>query len=173
MAADLVTELRFAAVDTPLGSLTIATTENGVVATTFRDDDLDAMLAGLERALGTTALSSPRELASVRREVNEYFEGVRRILTTPVDLRLAGGGFDRRVLEATAAIPYGELVTYGDVAAAAGSPRGGRAAGNALSRSPMELWIPCHRVVHASGTIGGYGRHEERKRWLLHHERSI
>ena len=68
------------------------------------------------------------------------------------------------------AIPYGELVTYGDVAASAGSLRAGRAAGGALSRCPIELFVPCHRVVHAGGTIGGYGRHEDRKRWLLRHE---
>jgi methylated-DNA-[protein]-cysteine S-methyltransferase len=56
------------------------------------------------------------------------------------------------------------------VAAAAGSSRGGRAAGNALSRCPIELFIPCHRVVHVDGSIRGYGRHDERKRWLLRHE---
>ena len=168
-----MTELRFATVDTPLGQLTIATTEAGVVATTFGSDEPDAMLFGLEQALGAVARSSPGALARIRREVDEYFEGRRRVLKAPIDLSLAGRGFGRRVLEATAAIPYGELVTYGDVAATAGSPRGGRAAGNALSKSPIELWIPCHRVVHAGGTIGGYGRHEERKRWLLHHENAI
>ena len=77
------------------------------------------------------------------------------------------------MLEATIAIPYGELVTYGDVAAAAGSRRAGRAAGGALSHCPIELFVPCHRVVHAGGTIGGYGRHEDRKRWLLRHEGAI
>jgi methylated-DNA-[protein]-cysteine S-methyltransferase len=49
----------------------------------------------------------------------------------------------------------------------AGSPRGGRAAGNALNRCPIELFVPCHRVVHAGGSIGGYGRHTERKRFLI------
>jgi O-6-methylguanine DNA methyltransferase len=67
-------------------------------------------------------------------------------------------------------IPFAELATYGDIAAAAGSPRGGRAAGNALNRCPMELYVPCHRVVHVGGTIGGYGRYVDRKRWLLRHE---
>ena len=70
-------------------------------------------------------------------------------------------------------IPYGELATYGDMAAAAGSLRGGRAAGNALNRCPVELFVPCHRVVHAGGTIGGYGRYEDRKRWLLRHEGAL
>jgi O-6-methylguanine DNA methyltransferase len=87
-----------------------------------------------------------------------------------VDLRLVRPGFHRRVLEVTMAIPFGELRTYGDVAGASGSPRGGRAVGGALARCPIELWIPCHRVVHADGHIGGYGRHEDRKRFLVRHE---
>ena len=77
------------------------------------------------------------------------------------------------MLEVTTTIPYGELWTYGDVAEMAGSPRGGRAAGTALSRCPMELFVPCHRVVHAGGTLGGYGRFTERKRWLLRHEGAV
>ena len=109
----------------------------------------------------------------MRREVDAYFRGTGRTFATPVDLSLVPDGFRRRVLEATIAIPYGELVTYGDVAGIAGSRRAGRAAGGALSHCPIELFVPCHRVVHAGGTIGGYGRHEDRKRWLLRHEGAI
>ena len=96
-------------------------------------------------------------MTSVRREVDAYFRGTGRTFTTPVDLVPVPEGFGRRVLETTMTIPFGELVTYGDVAAAAGSLRAGRAAGSALSRCPIELFVPCHRVVHAGGTIGGYG----------------
>ncbi len=91
----------------------------------------------------------------------------------PPDLSLVGEGFGRRVLEVVATIPFGELWTYGDVAGMAGSPRAARAAGSALAGCPIELFVPCHRVVHAGGTIGGYGRHEDRKRWLLRHEGSV
>jgi methylated-DNA-[protein]-cysteine S-methyltransferase len=108
----------------------------------------------------------------VRREVRDYFGGRARAFTTPVDLRRGPTGFARRVLETTATIPFGELWTYGDVAGMAGSPRGGRAAGNALRHCLVELFIPCHRVVHAGGGIGGYGRHDERKRWLIRFETS-
>jgi len=159
-----------AAVDTPIGRLTIVTIERAVVATLFDDQDAAAELERLERRLGAGIRSAPRELGLVRREVDAYFAGNRRPFEIPVDLRLAGEGFARRVLEATTRIPFGELWTYGDVAGAAGSPRAGRAAGNALARCPIELFVPCHRVVHADGGIGGYGRHEERKRWLLRHE---
>ena len=72
------------------------------------------------------------------------------------------------MLRATASIPYGEVMTYGEVAEHAGSPRGARAAGNALNKNPVPIVVPCHRVVPAGGKgIGGYGGHEERKAHLL------
>ena len=162
--------LRTVEVPTPLGSFVVIVGPRGVVATSFDDPDEDVELERVERRLGRPIHPGGRALASVRREVEAYFAGRGRRFRTPVDLVLAGDGFGRRVLEATMRIPYGEVKTYGDVAAAAGVPRGGRAAGNALGRCPIELFVPCHRVVHASGSIGGYGRHEDRKRWLLRHE---
>jgi methylated-DNA-[protein]-cysteine S-methyltransferase len=112
-------------------------------------------------------------LAAVRREVGAYFAGRLRSFETPADLSPLGRGFARRVLEIVRAIPYGELWTYGDVAAAAGAPRGGRAAGSALARCPIELFVPCHRVVRAGPTLGRYGRHDERRRFLLELEGSL
>lgn len=160
-------------VETPLGSFAIVVTPAGVMAASFDDGDLDVQLDRIERMLDVPIARHGRGLASVRREVDAYFRGSRRPFLTPVDLSLAPTGFGRRVLEATMRIPFAELATYGDIAAAAGSPRGGRAAGNALNRCPMELYVPCHRVVHAGGTIGGYGRYEDRKRWLLGHEGAL
>jgi methylated-DNA-[protein]-cysteine S-methyltransferase len=165
--------LRSLAQPTPLGTFVVVVGERGVVATTFVDDDPEIELDRLERRLGAAIRIGGRGLAPVGREVEAYFAGRGRVLRTPIDLTLAGDGFGRRVLEVTMRISFGELATYGDVAAAAGAPRGGRAAGNALGRCPIELYVPCHRVVHAGGTIGGYGRHEDRKRWLLHHEGAV
>jgi methylated-DNA-[protein]-cysteine S-methyltransferase len=71
------------------------------------------------------------------------------------------------VLQATARIPFGSSSTYQRVAAAAGSPRGYRAAGNALGANPVPIVVPCHRVLHASGGLGGYTGGLERKRLLL------
>jgi methylated-DNA-[protein]-cysteine S-methyltransferase len=166
---------RFAAttVETPLGSLAVVRSDTGIVATAFDDATgrADRELDGVERALGARlGRMTGRTAGAIRREVDRYFDGDPRSLRSPVDLRLVGTGFHRRVLEVTRSIPFGELRTYGDVADAAGSPRGGRAAGGALARCPIELWIPCHRVVHADGHIGGYGRHEDRKRFLVRHE---
>jgi methylated-DNA-[protein]-cysteine S-methyltransferase len=171
--ATRVTSYASASTGTPLGEMTIVVSDDGVVWTTFSDDgvaDLDELEARLASPIRRSAA---RALTPARREVDAYFRGTGRTFATPVDLSLVPDGFRRRVLEATIAIPYGELATYGDVAATAGSRRAGRAAGGALSRCPIELFVPCHRVVHASGTIGGYGRHEDRKRWLLRHEGAI
>lgn len=168
MAADL--RLRFTTVATPLGELTIVVSDDGVVLTAFEDGEPGAEVERAERALDAPAHRAPRELAPVAGEMRRYFAGRLRSFSTPPDLRLVAAGFPRRALAATARIPFGELRTYGDVAAEAGSPRGGRAAGNALALCPIELFVPCHRVVHAAGTIGGYGRHADRKRWLIRHE---
>jgi methylated-DNA-[protein]-cysteine S-methyltransferase len=87
-----------------------------------------------------------------------------------VDWSLTPAGFSRRVLEATAAIPYGAVSTYRDVARSAGSPRAARAAGNALHDNPVPIVVPCHRVVPSGGGIGKYGGQEWRKAYLLHLE---
>ncbi len=169
-----MTSYRSTTVSTPIGDLLVVGSDRGVVWTTFIDDDVEPELDRLMTRLGASILGSgARAMAPVRREVEAYFRGTGRTFATSVDLELVPDGFGRRVLEATMAIPYGELATYGDVAASAGSLRAGRAAGGALSRCPIELFVPCHRVVHAGGTIGGYGRHEDRKRWLLRHEGAI
>jgi methylated-DNA-[protein]-cysteine S-methyltransferase len=167
------TRLAAVTVGTPLGDLTVIRSQEGVVATAFDDEEplhlLDEVESRLGARIGTRALG----LAALGREVEDYFEGRRPDVRTPPDLALVPDGFRRRVLAVTAAIRAGQLWTYGDVAAAAGSPRGGRAAGNALRGCPIELFVPCHRVVHAGGSIGGYGRYEDRKRWLLRHEGAI
>jgi methylated-DNA-[protein]-cysteine S-methyltransferase len=76
-------------------------------------------------------------------------------------------GFQRRVLSRTARIPYGRVSTYKTIAAAAGSPRGARAAGNALGANPTPIVVPCHRVLHTGGGLGGYGGGLDRKEFLL------
>jgi methylated-DNA-[protein]-cysteine S-methyltransferase len=76
-------------------------------------------------------------------------------------------GFGRRVLEATAAIPFGRVSTYREIAAVAGSPNGSRAAGNALGANPIPIVVPCHRVLRTGGGLGGYTGGIERKARLL------
>jgi methylated-DNA-[protein]-cysteine S-methyltransferase len=111
-------------------------------------------------------------LDPVRRELEEYFSGRRHEFELALDWTLVGG-FGRKVLRATSEIPYGGVLSYAEVAADAGSPRGWRAAGNALGANPIPIVIPCHRVLRSGGVLGNYGGGPERKRWLLELEGAI
>jgi methylated-DNA-[protein]-cysteine S-methyltransferase len=158
-------------IDSPLGPFTVVAGAAGVVRTRFDDDDTGAAGAGEDPGLDVT--EDRRRTAPLRREVEAYFRGTLRAFETPVDLSALGDGFPRRVLETVRTIPYGEMWTYGDVAAAAGAARAGRAAGSALARCPIELFVPCHRVVRAGPSLGSYGRHPERRRFLLRLEGAL
>jgi methylated-DNA-[protein]-cysteine S-methyltransferase len=172
MATGMTDALRYAHLPTPIGAFTVVCSTRGVLATQFSEDgeDPEAAVAVLEHRLAVPLRPGPRALRSVANDVRDYFAGRAREFTTQVDLSRVPQGFGRRVLETTLTIPFGELWTYGDVAEQAGSPRAGRAVGSALARCPIELFVPCHRVVHTGGAIRGYGRHDDRKRWLVKHE---
>lgn len=102
----------------------------------------------------------------VRAEIIEYFQGRRRNFGTP--LRPQGTAFQKKVWDALLEIPYGELVSYGDVARSAGLSAGhGRAVGAAVGRNPLSIIIPCHRVVSGSGLLTGYSGGLDRKLALL------
>jgi methylated-DNA-[protein]-cysteine S-methyltransferase len=117
-------------------------------------------------------LRAPARFDAVARELAEYFAGRRRSFDAELDWSLIGP-FGRRVLGVTAAIPYGGVLSYTEVAVEAGSPRGSRAAGNALGSNPIPIVIPCHRVLRIGGALGGYGGGLERKRWLLELEGAL
>jgi methylated-DNA-[protein]-cysteine S-methyltransferase len=158
MAPDLM--ILRTTVETPLGPFTIFSGDTGIVRTHFEED-------GPGDAAAIEAGGDHKCTAPIRREVEAYFRGTLRSFETPADLSALGDGFIRRVLETVRTIPYGQMWTYGDVAAAAGAARGGRAAGSALARCPIELFVPCHRVVRAGPSLGSYGRHDDRRRFLL------
>jgi methylated-DNA-[protein]-cysteine S-methyltransferase len=124
------------------------------------------VLEELARRVSPRVLEAPAKLDSVRRELDEYFEGRRQRFDTPIDWSYLAG-FTREVLRATAAIEYGEVSTYARMAEAAGSPRAVRAAGNALGSNPMPVIVPCHRVLRTGGMLGGYTGGIERKEFLL------
>jgi methylated-DNA-[protein]-cysteine S-methyltransferase len=153
-------------VETELGPFTIVAGDGGVVRTHFGEDG-----PGLAGELDV--VEDRRRTAAIRHEVEAYFRGSLRAFETPADLSEMGDGFVRRALETVRTIPYGQMWTYGDVAAAAGAARGGRAAGSALARCPIELFVPCHRVVRAGPALGSYGRHDDRRRFLLRLEGAL
>ena len=127
----------------------MASTRRGLVRISFgRLDDRTSVLQELSEHISPRVLEAPALLRRVRRQLDEYFEGRRHEFELPLDWQLTRG-FGRRVLEHTARIPYGEVSTYREMAAAAGSPRGARAAGNALGANPIPIVVPCHRVLHS------------------------
>ena len=111
------------------------------------------MLEQLADKVSPRILAAPRRLDEPRRELDQYFAGRRRHFDTPLDWRLTHG-FTRRVLQATANVPYGATTTYKQVASEAGNALAFRAAGNALGANPIPIIVPCHRILHSGGGSG-------------------
>jgi methylated-DNA-[protein]-cysteine S-methyltransferase len=169
-AAELL-DVAYALLDSPVGRLLIARTPVGLARIAYLDGDAeDTVLADLAAHISPRVLAAPRRLDEPRRELDEYFDGRRQQFDVALDLRLMTD-FTRRILTATAAIPYGSVSTYRHVATEAGSPRAFRAAGNALGSNPLPIVLPCHRVLHSGGGLGGYTGGLDRKRTLLAIER--
>ena len=153
--------------DSPVGPLLLASTKRGLVELGYEaDKELDFMLERLATKISPRVLEAPARLDPVRRELEEYFEGKRLDFDIPLDWSLTKG-FTRRVLRATAKVPYGEVSTYRQVAAKAGNERAVRAAGNALGANPIPIVVPCHRILRTGGSLGGYGGGVPRKEFLL------
>jgi methylated-DNA-[protein]-cysteine S-methyltransferase len=159
-------DVAYGSMDSPLGELLVAVTPRGLVRLAYADETSDAVLEELSARVSPRVLRAPERTDEVRHELEEYFAGGRRDFETPVDWSLVRG-FAGEVLRATARIPFGSVSTYGQVAAEARSPRAYRAAGNALGSNPIPIVVPCHRVVHAGGGLGGYTGGLDRKRYLL------
>ncbi len=172
VAASGLADVSYAQVDSPFGSLLVATTKQGLLRLAFPEEDVDGVLERLAQRVSPRIVEAPAQLDPTRRELEEYFGGRRRTFELPIDWRLVGP-FGRRVLDSASAIPYGNMLTYTQVAAQAGSPRGSRAAGNALGANPIPIVVPCHRVLRGSGALGGYAGGLERKQFLLELEGAL
>jgi methylated-DNA-[protein]-cysteine S-methyltransferase len=166
-AAAGLLDVAYATLESPVGKLLLATTSRGLVRIAYVDRAGEGpVLEELAAAVSARVLAAPPKLDNPRRELDEYFAGTRRQFDFPLDWRLTRG-FGRRVLEATARIPYGSISTYKRLAGEVGSARAYRAAGNALGANPLPIVVPCHRVLHAGGGLGGYTGGVERKQLLL------
>ena len=165
-------DVAYAVVPSPIGDLIVAGTKRGLVRISFPTETPEEVVDELSMLLSPRVLESPAELDAARRELDEYFEGRRTQFDVPVDMSLTRG-FTRKVLQATARIPFGSVSTYRDVARKAGNERAYRAAGNALGANPIPIVVPCHRVLHSNGGLGGYGGGLDVKRYLLKLEHAI
>lgn len=155
--------------DSPVGRLLLAATPDGLVCLHYvgREGDVELSLEQLAAKLSPRVLRAPRRLDATRRELDEFFAGRRRDFDIRLDYSLIKSGFTRRVLEQTALIPFGQTVTYKGIAGLAGNERAFRAAGTALGSNPLPIVVPCHRVLHSGGGLGGYTGGLEIKRKLL------
>lgn len=152
--------------DTPYGPLLLAATEQGLVRVAWAREGHDRVLAQLADRVSPRVLRAPARLDRAAREVEEYFDRRRTAFELPLDLRLMAG-FRRAVLTRLTEVGYGRTVSYGHLAAAAGSPRAVRAVGTACATNPLPLVVPCHRVVRGDGTPGQYNGGAEVKLALL------
>ena len=159
-------------VDSPFGLMLVAATARGLVRLAYPNENESETLEEVAARVSPRVLREEKRIDPIRRELDEYFAGTRRHFELPVDWRLVRG-FGRAVLDFTAAIPYGEVRTYREVATRAGNPLASRAAGNALGRNPIPIVIPCHRVVATGGGLGGYTGGLDRKRYLLRLEGAL
>ena len=167
-----------ALIPTPIGPLSIETTDRGVSRLDFVHELNGTPVQSRKRDTGAAVLPAangkpPSERASelideATRQLEEYFAGERSVFDLPLDLH--GTPFQMRVWQAIAAIPYGETLSYAGVALAAGNPNAYRAAGTACGANRAVILVPCHRVIGSDRGLHGFGGGLDTKVWLLRHE---
>jgi methylated-DNA-[protein]-cysteine S-methyltransferase len=169
--AEGLVEVGWVVEDTPIGPLTLAATPAGVVRIEFGHEE--RVLDELASEVSPRVVRLPGRLDEVRRELEEYFARRRRRFDVPVDRRLSRG-YRRTVLEALSReVPYGQTVSYKELAERTGNPKASRAVGSAMATNPIPIVVPCHRVLRTGGALGGYGGGIDTKVWLLRHEGAL
>jgi methylated-DNA-[protein]-cysteine S-methyltransferase len=161
-----VLDIAYRTVDSPLGVLLLAATDQGLIRVAYAIENHDRVLEELATRVSSRVLHAPARLDLAAREIDDYLAGRRTQFDLPLDLRLSTG-FRRTVLDHLPDIAYGSTASYATVAMAAGSPKAVRAVGSACANNPLPVVLPCHRVVRSDGTIGQYVGGSEAKRRLL------
>jgi len=144
--------------DTPIGELLLAGEDGALAMIGFPK-------GSMRRDPESDWIYNEKPLAEARRQLQEYFDGERKAFDLP--LRLNGTEFQVSVLEALQNIPYGETVSYGEIAKRIGRPKAMRAVGAANGRNPIPIVVPCHRVIGSSGDMTGFGGGIDTKEALL------
>ena len=146
-------------VESPIGPLLLTADDDGITGL-----HMDGAAHGPSHPRADGVEDAPR-FAEARRQLEEYFAGDRTDFDLP--LKPSGTPFQQEVWAALQTIPYGEVRSYGEIAAQIGRPSASRAVGLANGRNPIAVIVPCHRVIGASGSLTGYGGGLHRKRILL------
>jgi methylated-DNA-[protein]-cysteine S-methyltransferase len=154
----------FGHVEGPFGPIYLASTARGLCRVSFRTNDEE--FAEQLFARGLLPEHDQHRIRKERAELSDYLAGRRKDFDLPLDFRLMTP-FQHKVLSATARIPFGHCVSYSDIARRIGKPEARRAVGGALGKNPIAIVVPCHRVIAADGSIGGYTGGLEVKRALF------
>jgi len=153
--AEGLLDVAYTTIDSPVGPLLLAATPKGLVRVAYDVEDHDRVLGTLAQRLSPRMLRAPERLDVAARELDEYFGGRRQVFDVPLDLSLSHG-FRQLVQRHLPEIGYGQTRTYSQVAALVGHPKAVRAVGTACATNPLPVVVPCHRVLRADGTTGGY-----------------
>lgn len=167
-----VKTLHAAWMETPLGPMLAVADGQGLYYLNFTDHKgLDQDILSLRKKTGSVVVPGDHTmLQNVERELKKYFSAASFDFSIP--LVMSGSPFEKSVWSLLKSIPPGDTLSYQQVAEKLGQPNACRAVGNANGRNKLLLVIPCHRVVRADGSLGGYGGGVWRKRWLLEHEQN-
>lgn len=159
-------------IDTLIGRMTLGATAEALVLADFTHRSMMArQLASVRRRIGPASGGTTALLDAAERQLREYLAGERRGFALPI--RAPGSPFQERVWSELRRIPYGATISYGELAARVGQPAGSRAVGRANGSNRLAVIIPCHRVIAAGGSLGGYGGGLGAKRLLLDVERGV
>lgn len=151
---------------TPIGRMTLGATQRSVVLADFTDRPMmPAQLASVRRRIGPTVEGDAPLLDRLEEQLRDYFAGRRAAFDLP--LELPGSAFQERVWSELRQIPYGDTISYRELAMRVGTPAASRAVGRANGANRLAVIVPCHRVVAAGGGLGGYGGGLAAKRHLL------
>lgn len=159
--------------DTPLGHLDLYFTSQGLAVLEMVDEEEEFSLISPGMIYSLGGEKPPKridyEIKETLGKLIEYLEGVRTSFDK-VRLDLKGSAFQLQVWQELRRIPWGETITYRELAVRLGRPQAARAVGQACGANPVPIIVPCHRVISADGSLGGYSAGLGRKRWLLKHE---
>jgi methylated-DNA-[protein]-cysteine S-methyltransferase len=165
-------KLVFEDIASPIGVITLAADEQGVLRALHFDDHNDRLLRLMRLHYGNVASERGAVPGHIRHALQAYFDGDLGALAT-VPWAAAGTPFQRQVWQMLTEIPPSATWSYGQLAKRLGNPTASRAVGLANGANPIGIVVPCHRVIGANGSLTGYGGGLHRKRWLLQHERAL
>ena len=158
-------DLSTTTMSTPVGELTLVASERGLRAVLWPNERPGRVQLG-ESTVGNATADAV--LAEAVRQLEEYFRGERRAFDLPLDP--VGTEFQQQVWQVLRTIPYGQTISYGELAARLGDKNKSRAVGAANGRNPISIIVPCHRVVGSTGKLTGFAAGVDTKDWLLRHE---